>query len=239
MNESWIKVFRKFREWEWYDNSNVKDLFLELLLTVNYEDKTWHGIIIKRGQILTGVEELGKRIGLNRQQTRTAIAKLISTNEITKSTTSLYTIITVNRFNDYQEITKSITNEQPSRNQVVTTTKEIKKERIKENKYIAPNLLNNDFEEIANKYEIRIKDVIEKYERMSLWYQEDPLKHKKLNWKATLMNWLRDDIKSSKIHKIQKPIEMPVVEKISEEQRQRNLKKIQDIKNGNKIKTTI
>jgi len=76
--------------------------------------------------------------------------------------------------------------------------------------------------------------LVEKYERMKLWHKEDSLKHKKLDWKATLMNWLREDIKSKKIQKVIKPIEMPVVEKISEEQRQLNLKKIQDIKNGKK-----
>ena len=126
---NWIKLFRKFKEWEWYDNSNVKVLFLELLLTVNYEDKTWHGIEIKRGQILTGIEELGKRVGLNRQQTRTAIDKLTSTKEITKVSTPLYTIITVNNYGKYQDVTNPITFEQPRSNQGLTTTKEIKKEK--------------------------------------------------------------------------------------------------------------
>jgi hypothetical protein len=124
MNESWIKLFRKFREWEWYSDLNVSRLFIELLLTVNHEDKKWKGITIKRGQILTGVQELGKRCSLNYQQTRTALDKLISTNEITKSTTATYTILTINKFNDYQVVTKSLTNEQRSSNEVVTTTKD-------------------------------------------------------------------------------------------------------------------
>lgn len=129
MNESWIKLFRKFREWEWYQDGNVSRLFIELLLTVNTSDKNWQGILIKRGQILTGIEELGKRIGLNRQQTRTALDKLILTKEVTKYSTAKYTILTIEKFNDYQTITKSVTNEQPSSNQVVTTTKEYKKEK--------------------------------------------------------------------------------------------------------------
>jgi len=246
MNESWIKLFRKFREWEWYDDIVTKSVWLEILLTANFENKSWHGIPIKRGQLLTSIQGLreglkGKRkiCPISTQQMRTALEHLKLTNEITMSTTSNYTLITINKYEDYQESTKKITNEQQSNNKVVTTTKERKKERIKEyNKYIEPNLLNKDFEEISTKYEIRLKDVIEKYERMTLWYQEDPLKHKKLNWKATLMNWLREDIKSKKINKIQKLTEIPVVEKISEEQRQQNLKKIQDIKNGKQIKTT-
>ena len=156
-NISWIKLFRKFREWEWYDNNNVKVLFLELLLTVNYEDKMWHGIPIKRGQILTGIEDLGKRTNLNYQQTRTAIDKLISTNEITKVSTPLYTIISVNNYDSYQGLTKVATNEQPTSNQPLTTTKELKniknisnKKKIlkKEKTYTKENLT---IQEVATK----------------------------------------------------------------------------------------
>lgn len=194
-NNSWIKLFRKFREWEWYDNSNVKDLFLELLLTVNFEDKQWHGILIKRGQIVTGIEELGKRIGLNRQQTRTAIAKLISTNEITKSSTPLYTIITVNNYDKYQEVTKLVTNEQPSSNQVVTTTKEYKE--IKNITYISKNYLltipKEDLQEISKDIGVSTQSIINKGKELYDWCEANG-KTKK-NYRAFLRVCLRGDIK--------------------------------------------
>ena len=41
--EGWIKLHRQILDWEWYDDINVKVLFLHLLLTANYEDKKWQG----------------------------------------------------------------------------------------------------------------------------------------------------------------------------------------------------
>lgn len=196
----WIKLHRKILEWEWYDDINVFRLFTHLLLTVNYEDKKWHGISIKRGQILIGVEELGKKSGLTRQQTRTAIDKLISTNEITKSTTSLYTILTINKFEEYQDNNQvdnqRATNEQPSNNQVVTTTKEYKE--VKEEKklvYTPPNLSDEDFSYIANKYNVPLDFVKFQYDKMVTWAESKPNnpKLKGRNWKMTLMTFVRDD----------------------------------------------
>ena len=47
---SWIKIYRSLLDWEWYDDINTCRLFIHLLLTANYEDKKWHGMVIKRGQ---------------------------------------------------------------------------------------------------------------------------------------------------------------------------------------------
>ncbi|MDD4410872.1 MAG: hypothetical protein PHE32_04165 [Candidatus Shapirobacteria bacterium] len=126
--KGWIKIHKRISKWEWYDDANTFRVFFHLLISVNHKDKQWHEILIKRGQVLVGIEKLGKKLKLTRQQVRTSLDKLILTNEITKSTTSLYTIITVNNFNKYQlnnqVDNKPVTNEEPSRNQVVTTTKD-------------------------------------------------------------------------------------------------------------------
>lgn len=154
-NNTWIKLFRKFREWEWYKDSNVSRLFIHLLLSVNYEDKKWQGIEIKRGDIVIGIEDFGIQIGLTRQQTRSALNKLKSTNEITIKTTNKFTVVTINKFNDYQQITNKPTNEQPTNNQQITTTKEykeLKKEKkdiIKGKTYTKDNLT---IKEMASKF---------------------------------------------------------------------------------------
>ncbi len=41
-NGTWIKLYRKMKHWEWYDDIPTKVLFIELLLTVNSKDKQWH-----------------------------------------------------------------------------------------------------------------------------------------------------------------------------------------------------
>ena len=100
--EGWIKLYRKFLNWEWYKDNNVKVVFIHLLLTANHKDKKWKGKIIKRGQKLTSINHLAQETNLTVQQIRTALNKLKSTSEITTNTTSKYTLITVEKYNDYQ-----------------------------------------------------------------------------------------------------------------------------------------
>lgn len=145
--EGWIKIHRKLLEWEWYDDCNVFRLFFHLLLTVNYEDKNWHGTTIQAGQIITSVDKLAGSLHLSTQQIRTAINKLKNTGEITSETTNKYTIITICNFAKYQSFesveqqtkqqtnNNQITNEQQTNNNQITTTKEdkeYKKERKEE-----------------------------------------------------------------------------------------------------------
>lgn len=132
--EGWIKLHRQILDWEWYDDINVKVLFLHLLLTVNYEDKKWQGIIIKRGQKVTSLGHLAKETQLTIQQVRTALDKLQKTENITIKTTNKYTIVTVENYGLYQSyndyITSNVTNEQQTNNNNIRN-KEYKKERIK------------------------------------------------------------------------------------------------------------
>lgn len=101
--EGWIKIHRKMLEWEWYNDNNTKILFLHLLLTANHKDKKWQGITILRGQKLTSLEHLSKEVGLSLQQTRTALNKLKLTNEITIKSTNKNTLITIEKYSDYQD----------------------------------------------------------------------------------------------------------------------------------------
>lgn len=100
--EGWIKLHRKMINWEWYNDINVKVVFLHLLLTANHEDKKWQGIEIKRGQKITSLEHLSKETNLSVMQIRTALNKLKSTNEISVKSTNKYTLINIIKYNDYQ-----------------------------------------------------------------------------------------------------------------------------------------
>lgn len=68
--EGWIKIHRRILSWEWYNDNDVKVMFLHLLLKANHEDKEWNGIIIKRGQLLTSLNRLAKETQHTKQQTR-------------------------------------------------------------------------------------------------------------------------------------------------------------------------
>lgn len=119
-NKDWISLHRKFKEWQWYKDINTKTLFLHLLLVANYKDNNWKGILVKRGQHVTSIEHLANETGLTIQQTRTAIKKLKTTNEITVAATNQYTMITIEKYNFYQKNTTQKTNEQLTNNKPTT-----------------------------------------------------------------------------------------------------------------------
>lgn len=136
-----IKIFRKMLDWEWFSDVNTFYVFMYCLLKANWKDKKWRGIDVKRGSFITSRAHLSKELRLSEQAIRTALEHLESTNEITKSATAKYTVITVVKYNDYQSInqvnnqesTDKTTNNQPSSNQVATTTEESNKENKRKN----------------------------------------------------------------------------------------------------------
>lgn len=145
--EGWIKIHRKLLDWEWYKDNNVKIVFLHLLLVANHKEQKWKGKTILRGQKLTSIEHLAKETNLTVMQVRTALKKLKSTNEITMKTTNKNTLITIEKYNDYQIVNEEnnkvnnkqdnneITNKQQTNNKQITTNKNeknIKNERMKE-----------------------------------------------------------------------------------------------------------
>ena len=99
----YIKVHRKMLEWGWYDDVNTKAVFLHLLLTANFKDAEWHGIKLKRGDVVTSISSLASELKLSEQNIRTALKHLKLTGEITDNPHSKFRIISVNNYNVYQE----------------------------------------------------------------------------------------------------------------------------------------
>ena len=104
MEEGWIKIFRRFLEWEWYSETNMVRLFLHLLLKANFEDKRWRGIVIRRGQLVTSISNLHTETRLSERAVRTCLDRLVKTGEIDKQTTSQFTIITICKYEEYQQV---------------------------------------------------------------------------------------------------------------------------------------
>ena len=99
-----IKMFRSFRSWEWWEDVNVSRLFLNLLLEVNYVDDNWKGHLIKRGQTITSLDKLVKQTGLSKHVVRLCLNKLKSTHEIACKTTHNFTLVEVLKYNDFQSL---------------------------------------------------------------------------------------------------------------------------------------
>jgi len=102
-NKSKISLNRQILNWEWYTDVNTAHLFIHCLLRANFKDINYRGIIIKRGQFLTSYEKLSIETGLTKQQIRTSLKRLLSTHEITQQTTTHYSIISIKKYDEYQE----------------------------------------------------------------------------------------------------------------------------------------
>lgn len=103
MENGFIVLHRKIIKWEWYTDNNVFKLFLHLLLRANHEDKYWRGILVKRGQLITSIKHLSDETGLSIKQVRTALDKLKSTGEVVSKGQSRYTLVTIEKYSDYQD----------------------------------------------------------------------------------------------------------------------------------------
>lgn len=105
-----VKLYRSFLDWEWYEDGPTKILFLHLLLKANYQDKKQQGVLVKRGQYMTSIQALSEETGLSVRQTRTALSRLEATNEVTQQVSPQGRIITVKNYNHFQEMTNKMTN---------------------------------------------------------------------------------------------------------------------------------
>jgi len=80
----WIKLHRSLKDWEWYDDIPATRLLIHLLLTVNYEDKKWKGLLIHAGTRVTSFGKLASETGLTVKQVRLALNKLEKSGEIAR-----------------------------------------------------------------------------------------------------------------------------------------------------------
>jgi DNA-binding Lrp family transcriptional regulator len=143
--ESWIKLHRRFLDWEWYSCTNTKILFLHLILKANYENKKWRGERINRGQLFTSIRHMAMEVGISEKAIRNSLKKLEKTSEIIVEGASHGTMITICKYDTYQDNGKAKgepkgkqgANKGQARGEQRATTKEsknIKNIRSKENK---------------------------------------------------------------------------------------------------------
>lgn len=115
-NQGWIRLDRAIFTWQWYTEQNVKSVFLHALLRANHSPTKWRGIGIKRGQFFTSLDSLAHETGLSKQKIRTALKKLESTGELTSEPQAGGRMITVIKYEQYQDI-NSQPNRQPTSDQ--------------------------------------------------------------------------------------------------------------------------
>lgn len=154
MSDSFITLNRKILSWRWYKNSSVSRVFIHCLLRANWKDNDVEDMKIMRGQFVTSYGKIAEQTGLGVKQVRNALKKLENTSEILTNTTNKYTIVTVNKYDDYQNISKEGANKgQTKGNQRATNNKENNEEQYNTiieiddlfKRYLEDERLNNAF----------------------------------------------------------------------------------------------
>jgi hypothetical protein len=203
----WIKIHRKFLEWEWFNKSEAVHLFMYMLLKANHKDGKWQGMEVKRGQFISSLGNISNATGISIQTIRTILKKLEKTNEIEVKSTSQFTIVTISKYDCYQEqnddTNKPLTNNQQATNKQLTTNKNDKKERML---FIVPSL-----QEVTAYCQERNNNVdsqkfFDFYESKGWMVGKNKMK----DWKAAVRTW--ED--KSKSNQVEEPKELLLARKL-------------------------
>jgi DNA-binding transcriptional MerR regulator len=183
----WIKIHRKFLDWEWFNKSEAVHLFMYLVLKANHKDGQWQGIDIKKGQFVTSFGKISTDTGISLQTIRTLLKKFEKTNEINIQTTNKFTIVTLCKYECYQQENEptntQLTNEQQTTNKQLTTNKNDKNEK----KFIIPTF--NDVLEYCMQNNLDVDGVkfINFYESKGWMVGKNKMK----DWKAAIRTWVK------------------------------------------------
>lgn len=198
MEQGFIKLHRSICDWEWYSDVNTQAVFIYLLLHANWEDSRYRGHSVPKGSLVTGRKAIAETLGISERNVRTALKHLKMTNEVTIKATNEFSIITIVNWEKYQgydsevtnEMTNEVTNKRPTSDQQVTTYKEIKNIRNKENKnniFSPPSL--EDVQEYCKERNNNVdaETFISFYESKGWMVGKNKMK----DWKACVRTWER------------------------------------------------
>ena len=113
--EGYILIDRNMCEWQWWQKHNTVIVFLWLLMKAQFHESYFQGVKIERGQVATTIAGIEQPCKMTRQQVKTAISNLKSTNAITITRHSRFIVITIVNYEEYQNPTIRTNNKQTSR----------------------------------------------------------------------------------------------------------------------------
>lgn len=200
---TFIKLNRKILKWRWYHDPNTFRLFVHIILKANVTDRDFEKITVKRGQLVTSIAHLSEDLKISQKSVRTALSHLKSTGELTVRATSKYSVITVNKYDEYQKPSniransgQSIGKREANEGQQYKNDKECKR-MIKNDRGDALPPLGQfknviltqaELDELMQKYPLMYD---KKLEHLSSYLEITGKQYK--NHYAVLLSWLKDD----------------------------------------------
>lgn len=195
-DNGWIKLWRQFYKWEWFDDSHTVHLFIFLLLRASHKNTRYRGFEIRRGQVVFGLNATSKITKISVRSIRTSLNRLISTGEVTRRTTNQFSIITLCNYDAYQSTDNKNDIQNDSQTAFQTTSNRQASDNIQEYKNVRskevvsskPTLLEckDYFKELL--IPLEAEKFFDHFESNG-WRVggKAPMK----NWKAAARNWKR------------------------------------------------
>lgn len=132
-DNAYIYLRKKILDWQWYNDTPTRSVFIHCLLRASWKDAEYKGIKYGRGQLIDSNEKIAEDLGISIQNVKTAIKHLKRSGELTSLKIGKNRIITVVKYDMYQQPNLmpnlELTSNQPESNLKVTSYKEIKEDK--------------------------------------------------------------------------------------------------------------
>lgn len=101
---TFVKLDRNIKDWRWFKNRNVLQVWIWLLVSVNIKPHDFENETIQPGEVATSRKTIAAATGLTERQVRSAIDALKKTGEVSVRIRARYQVITILRWASYQSI---------------------------------------------------------------------------------------------------------------------------------------
>lgn len=101
--QGYIKLYRKVKDWQHYQDPTVKHVFFDLLLDASHRPTWCHGLRLQAGDVATSLRLLEKSTQLSRHTIIAVLNKLEASGEIRRKRCKNCTIITICNYALYQD----------------------------------------------------------------------------------------------------------------------------------------
>lgn len=143
-SNGWIRLHKRILRWEWFSDGKTLSVFIYLLLSANFTDGYLQNVPVKRGQVVTSYQRIAASTGISLSSARRAVENLVSTGEISYEATNKYSLITINKYEMYQDVSnfeqvgeqaeeRAAEQHHKKKRNTLKENKEKKKENSKEN----------------------------------------------------------------------------------------------------------
>ena len=196
--KGYIKLHRRILDWEWYKDSNTKNIFIHLLLNACYDDCRFMGQSVSKGEYITSLSRISRDLNIPVRQVRTSIKRLVQTGEIDTQTTNKYTKVTICNYESYQVEERKTRTKKTSKRQANDTpktsiNKNIIKKENKNNIFYKQCLSDLSWAEVVCMQNQLTKNALDKL--LGVFHNHlimtDEVKSTIKDFKSHFVNWLK------------------------------------------------